>query len=117
MYYDGNSTYFATVVIAPLDEMISETESTGGTTNVSISVNSDATLSSSVLTDASASSELATDSYDAYYATNVLDGDTATAWVEGASGAGKGESITLRIDSVYPGSTYEDCCISEMHVY
>lgn len=26
MYYDGNSTYFATVVIAPLDEMTSETE-------------------------------------------------------------------------------------------
>lgn len=68
---------------------------TSGATEISVSLKSNSSLSSSVFTLASASSELAPSSYGNYYASNVLDGNAATAWVEGVSGAGTDETLTL----------------------
>lgn len=47
---------------------------------------------------ASASSQLASKDPKRYAAANAFDGDPATAWVEGAKGIGKGESLTLRFE-------------------
>lgn len=188
--YSDSSAYYAPVVVADIADIIpAETiaANTSTTSSISVETKSDASLSTSVFTEASASSELATSSYGNYFATNVLDGDATTAWVEGASGAGTGEtltlsstsgtqdittieilngynkdediytkntrpkqvtiladgteigtvtlsdtygktqvltfpsvsasSITIEINSVYAGSKYEDCCISEVRVY
>ena len=52
---------------------------------------------------AEASSELDVVSKDnsTYHASNLYDGDTKTAWVEGVDGDGEGESVTLHLDDVH----------------
>jgi hypothetical protein len=43
-----------------------------------------------------ASSELEPAGANEYFATNLLDGDPTTAWVEGVAGSGVGETLTFR---------------------
>ena len=51
---------------------------------------------------ATASSSLASTSLTDYRPTNLLDGDSATAWVEGAKGTGAGQWVKLEFDSTVP---------------
>jgi len=53
---------------------------------------------------AQASSELApnTNAGTNYYASNAIDQDYSTAWVEGANGTGTGETITVWFNNKYP---------------
>lgn len=52
------------------------------------------------ITTATATSTLKTDKISSYGAEHVLDGDPVTAWAEGVSGMGIGESISLSGDGV-----------------
>lgn len=52
------------------------------------------------ITTATATSTLKTDKFSSYGAEHVLDGDPVTAWAEGVSGMGIGESISLSGDGV-----------------
>jgi zinc-ribbon domain len=65
------------------------TSSTGGTAKGSIIVRPRA---------ATASSSLKATSLTDFRPTNLLDGDTATAWVEGGKGTGAGEWVKLEFD-------------------
>src|SRR5438045_6998526 len=51
---------------------------------------------------ASATSTLKHKDPKRYAPANALDGDPATAWVEGAKGIGKGETLTLRFAKPTP---------------
>lgn len=57
-------------------------------------------LSNDHIISATSSSELYENNIN-YSASNVLDGNPATAWCEGANGYGIGESITLTFDGTY----------------
>jgi len=64
-----------------------------------------------------ASSELANDGYgNYYYAENVLDGLTSTAWTEGVSGNGEGETLTYTLaalTNIHSCTLYNGYCKSE----
>lgn len=57
-------------------------------------------VSAGKITQVTASSTLVQSPYN-YDAGNITDGDLSTAWVEGASGTGIGENVTLTYDGVY----------------
>ena len=61
---------------------------------------SSSTSGAAVITGASATSTLYEKGYD-HSPSNVLDGRLSTAWVEGASGQGTGERLTLTFDGAY----------------
>ena len=56
---------------------------------------------------ATASSSLKATSLTDFRPTNLLDGDTTTAWVEGAKGTGVGEWVKLEFDSLVPVARIE----------
>ncbi len=59
---------------------------------------SDARALQIVSADATSELDVASKDNATYHATNLYDGDTKTAWVEGVDGDGVGESITLHLD-------------------
>jgi hypothetical protein len=86
--YTGSAGTLAT--LAGSSTTASSTSTTAGVVKGSIQVRPHA---------ATASSSLASTSLTDYRPTNLLDGDTATAWVEGAKGTGAGQWIKLEFDS------------------
>ncbi len=66
-------------------------------------------VSNAYICGAYASSELAEHQYGLFHgAENVLDGNTHTAWSEGVSGVGTGETLTLELD--------QDCMINGLQL-
>ncbi len=54
------------------------------------------------VTSVDATSELSPSDGKSYSGANLVDGDYKTAWVEGVSGVGIGESVTLHLDKTQP---------------
>lgn len=54
------------------------------------------------VTSVDATSELSPSDGKSYSGANLVDGDYKTAWVEGVSGVGIGESVTLQLDKTQP---------------
>ena len=62
-------------------------------------------ISMDAVTAVDATSYLIQSSYSLYHTPDrMMDGDLSTAWVEGASGDGIGESVTFTFDGTYPVS-------------
>ncbi len=81
-----------------------EAYKTLGNTPISDSSNTERELS---VKSVSATSELKAQSVDGmtYSPKNVCDGDFSTPWVEGVDGVGKGEQITIKLDSPHEITT------------
>mgnify|MGYP004462833479 CR=1 FL=1 len=72
-------------------------ESSSTQTEVSVRALSDfsGNMGACLLSSYSASSVLPASEYGTYVASNLSDGDWSTAWVEGSSGSGAGQSVTM----------------------